>query len=615
MLKPIVRHLSVPALILSVIGILGTGPGVSAGTPGKIAHFHLTGALTERPQPDPLGLASGKTASLKGLLERLAKARKDQSVRAVVLTMEGMSIGTAQIEELRTALAKFNAVDKRVFVHIDGLSMSSLALLSSASDLSLVPTADVWLTGLYAESPYVKGLLDKLGLDSDMIHMGAYKAASEITTRTGPSPEAADNMNWLLDGLYDGLVGMIAESRDLSNEQVVRLVDQGHFSAEQAKAAGLVDNVEYRDEFLRRIKKIYGQDVVFDNRFGDDHGLDVDLSNPFAFFSVFTDLLSPDKKSTRDSIAIIYVEGTIQTGFEQPSPFGGSSGAFSGDIRQALEQAADDNSVKAVVLRVSSPGGSALASEVIWRATQRVRDKKPLIVSMGNVAASGGYYASCGADMIFADATTITSSIGVVGGKIITTGLWDKIGVNWVPYKRGKNADIMSTSGRFTDDQRQRITDWMHSIYGVFKSRVVDGRGSKLQKPIDDIAGGRVFTGKQGLELGLVDKIGGLADAVDYAARKASISDYELRVIPKPKSILDTIMGELTGKGEKSSDISVQSKPRLFGRNVSALGSILPMLERLDPIRTRITLQAIDRLELIHNEGVVAMMPFDFVIR
>ncbi len=615
MSKPIVRHLTVPALILSVVGILGTGPGVAADTSGKIAHFHLAGTLTERPQPDPFGLAAGRTESLKGLLERLAKARKDQSVKAVVLTMEGMPIGTAQIEELRAALAKFKAVDKRVFVHIDGLNMGSLALLSSASDLSLVPTADVWLTGLYAESPYLKGLLDKLGLAADMIHMGAYKAASEITTRTGPSPEAAENMNWLLDGLYDGFVGMIAESRDLGDGQVRRLIDQGHFSAEEAKAAGLVDNVEYRDEFLRRIKKIYGRDVTFDNRFGDDHGVDVDLSNPFAFFSVFTELLSPTKKSTRDSIAIIYVDGTIQTGFEQPSPFGGSSGAFSGDIRKALEKAADDSSIKAVVLRVSSPGGSALASEIIWRATQLVREKKPLIVSMGNVAASGGYYVSCGADMIFADATTITSSIGVVGGKIITTGLWDKIGVNWVPYKRGKNADIMSTSGRFTDEQRQRITDWMRDIYEVFKSRVVKGRGGKLQKPIDDIAAGRVFTGKQGLELGLVDKIGGLADAVDYAARRASISDYELRVIPEPKNILDTLLGELTGEGGKSSDISVQTKPRLFGRNVSALGVILPILERLDPSRTKITLQAIDRLELVHNEGVVTMMPFDFIIR
>src|SRR5581483_1678878 len=209
--------------------------------------------------------------------------------------------------------------------------------------------------------------------------------------------------------------------------------------------------------------------------------------------------------------------------------------------------ASRDDSIKAVVLRIDSPGGSATASEIILDATQRLKAKKPLVVSMGNVAGSGGYYVACGSDTIFADDSTITGSIGVVGGKFATTEMWKKIGVTWKPYQRGKNASMLSSAATFTPEQREKMQTWMNDIYGVFKGHVTAIRGSRLKKPIDDIAGGRVYTGKQALDLGLVDKLGTLQDAVAYAADQAKLTDYDLRTVPEPKNLLQQLVEQSAG--------------------------------------------------------------------
>ncbi|MEE9296659.1 MAG: signal peptide peptidase SppA [Phycisphaerae bacterium] len=604
------------AVMLAFLPAPFAASGQVTEEPKKVAHFHLTGVVTETPQEDPFGFMSGQMTSLKDLLRRLSEARMDPSIRGVVVTMSNLSMGLAQVEELRNELDRFKAVDKRVFVHVDSLTMGSYALLSSASDLSVVPTADLWLHGLYAEGLYAKNLLEKLGCQADIVHIGDYKSAGEILTRTGPSEEARANIDWLLDGLYAGMVDMIADGRDMSPDQVRRLIDDGPYTAERALKAGLIDSVMYRDEFVENVKKIFGESVTIDNRYAEKSGLDIDISNPFAMFSIIGELLGGGKKKAgRDSIGIVYVEGVIVPGYAEPSPFGGSSGAYSGNIREALIHAAEDDSVKAVVLRVDSPGGSALASEIIWHATQKVRAKKPIIVSMGNVAGSGGYYVSCGADAIFADETTITASIGVVGGKIITTGMWDKIGISWVPYQRGKNADLMNSLEPFDDEQRARITGWMDEIYGVFKEHVQRGRGDKLTKDLEELAGGRVFTGRQALDNGLVDKIGGLHDAIEFAARKASISDYEVRVIPESKSFLDMLFQEMTGKGDRPTDISVRMPLRLSGQFSPLFDTVLPLLNRLEPLRAKALMRGIQRIELLRKERVITMMPTEIIIR
>jgi protease-4 len=352
---------------------------------------------------------------------------------------------------------------------------------------------------------------------------------------------------WLLDGLYGGFVKRVADARGMTPEKVRDLIDKGPYNAEESLKLGLIDSVQHRQDFICDIKKRYGDESEFVTNYGDEDDMSMP-EDPFAMFSFFMKLFNPSPKVyTEPSVAIVYVEGSIQTGEAEPSPFsGGTDGAYSTTIRKALDKAAEDDTVKAVVLRVDSPGGSALASEIILDASRRVAAKKPLIVSMGNVAASGGYYVTCAASTIFADPNTITASIGVLGGKMVTTGMWDKFGINWHANERGKRAGMMSSSEPFNDDEREAIRKYMNVVYDVFKGHVTKARAGKLTKPLDEMAGGRVFTGSQALELGLVDKMGGLEESIKFAAQKAGLGDYDIRVIPEPPNIFDMFMDKST---------------------------------------------------------------------
>jgi len=577
-----------------------------------IAHFNLSGMVSESPVVDPFGLTAGQMTSLKTLVSRIDEAGDDSDVKAIVLTYDQMSLGLGQLEEIRSAIKRFKTAGKKVYVHAEGLYTGSYSLLCVADRLSVAPQSSLWLTGLYGESLYVKALLDKIGVEADYMHMGDYKAAAEMLTRTSPSGPAEENINWLLDGMYETFVEMIAESRGKSIDEVKTLIDEGPYLADQALDKRLVDAIETREEFLARLKTDFGEQVDIDNRYGREKAKQIDLANPFSFFTILSEMFSPPKKPQKDAVAIIYVEGVILPGHSQPTLFGMTSAAFSGDIRKALEVAAKDETVKAVVMRINSPGGSAEASEVILNASRLVQLRKPLIVSMGDVAGSGGYYIACAADMIFADKITTTASIGVVGGKLVTTAMWNKLGVNWVGYKRGDNSDLLNSSRRFDESQRKVLADYMEAVYEVFKGHVETGRSSQLRKPIDEIAGGRVYTGGQALELGLVDRIGGLKEAIDYAASKASIEDYEVRTIPRPKDFFTMLMGDLSGEGEAPSDLTTSDAATLMS-GIPSVKPIFDLLRKTEPQRAQALYQALQRIELIRAEGVIMMMPFDMV--
>ena len=595
---------------------------------GVITHFHLSGALTEQPMDDPFGLLGGQVTSLKDLLERLDKARKDSGVKAVILTFNGMEIGTAQTEELRTALMKFRTAGKPLLIHVGGQAVEvntrTFALLSAASSLSIEPLSDIWLTGLYGEALYLKTGMGKLGLGADFLQMGDYKSAAEMFTRTGPSEAAENNLNWLLDGLFETFVGMIAEARSLSPDKVRAIIDGGPYSARQALEAGLVDSVKYHDQFLADVRKEFGEKARIDNRYGEKKKPGIDLKSPFAFFTLLAQVTAPPKKPTRSAVGLVYVDGMILSGYAQPSPFGSSGLVFSGEIRNALEKAAADDTVKAVVMRVDSPGGSALGSEMILRALKQVRATKPVIVSMGNVAGSGGYYVSCAADTIFADEATITASIGVVGGKLVTSEMWDKLGVKWVAYKRGKRSNMLSSLSPFDEDQRKHLESWMEEIYGAFKQHVVHEREGKLRKSMEDIAGGRVFTGKQAKELGLVDEIGGLSDAIAYAAKKVNLDDYEVRIVPEPKNSIQRLLEEMSGTGKRSSDLSVRGgnappSAMTWGAmsrtTPGSVQTLLPILDMLDPVHVGAVRRSLRSMELLRTEGVLTVMPAEIIVR
>jgi protease-4 len=567
--------------------------------------FRLSGTLKESPAEDTFPFGSPTSVSLKELLERLKKAKDTPEVKAVVLLPEAESVGRAQVEELRQAMKQLRDAGKDIYTHADGLSMRDYVLVAGASRVSMSPTADLWLTGLYGESPYLRGLLDKLGVEPDFLTCGAYKSAAELFMREGPSPEAEKMQNWLLDGMYDAAIKSIAAGRGMTREKVRDLIDNGPYSAARAREAGLIDAVEHREAFEAMLKKKYGTSVVFNKKFGEKEHPKIDFSSFTGILKFYGELLrGPQKKKTgKDVIAVVYVEGPIVLGGRSDSPFGDEAAARSSVLRKALDDAARDNTVKAVVLRVNSPGGSATASEIILAATKRVKARKPFVVSMGDVAASGGYYVACASDTIFADESTITGSIGVVGGKFATNAMWNKVGVTFKAYQRGKNAGILSSAHTFTKEERARMQAWMDEIYGVFKGHVVAIRGKKLQKPIDELAGGRVYTGQQALELGLVDKIGGLRDAIDHVAAQAKLTEYDVRVLPEPKPFLERLMEEATGEQEDRPGLDTRAA------KASLVDLAMPYIRHLDPERVQLIRAALQRLQLLQQEGVILMMP------
>lgn len=617
------RWLSASMVRLSVLGLLavsaltnaawGQGEGQDAA-PLVVAHFHLSGMLSESPVADPLGLTAGELTSLKDLVRRMERASADSNVKAVILTFDGMQFGLGQLEEMRRSIEHLKTAGKKVYVHAEAMDTRTYALLCAGSRLSVAPQSSLWLTGIYAESIHVKDLLDKIGVQADYLHMGDYKSAAEMLTRTSPSPQARENLNWVLDGFYGSLVDMMAKSRGKTPQEIRDLIDHGPYIAEQAVQKGLIDAVEPREEFLAHVREEVGEPMKVDNHYGRKDRAAINFANPLAAFALLAEMFKAPAASQKDAVAVIYVEGPILPGYSRPSLFGAFNAAFSGDIRKALEKAGETDSIKAVVMRVDSPGGSAEASEVILNAAGRVRAKKPLIVSMGDVAGSGGYYVSCGADAIFADEATITASIGVVGGKLVTTDMWAKLGVNWVGYKRGANADLLSSAQPFSDSQRQAIQDYMQQVYETFKGHVVKGRGDKLRKSIDEIAGGRIYTGRQAMDLGLVDQIGGLQQAVEYAAAKASLADYEVRVIPEPKDFFTLLLDQYSGEGENPADVTLPAVTSPFVSHPT-LASLLDLLRRTEPRRAQALTQALQRIELLRRENVILMMPSDMVLQ
>jgi protease-4 len=575
-----------------------------------IAVFQLRGDISEEPADESLPLFGPPGPSLRDVVERMTKAAADPDVKAVVILADEASFGFAQMEELRAAMQKVRAAGKKVYAQSDSMMMGEYLLLCGASRLSMVSTADLWVTGFNSEAPYLHGLLTKLGIQGDFLHCGAYKSAAEVFMRDGPSPEAEQMENWLLDSIYSTSITLIATGRNVTEDLARKWIDGGPYSAEKAKAAGMIDAVENRAQFETMLKDEYGQDALFDKQYGSTKPPTLDLNNPFALMRTFAQLMGAQKPSEprKPGIGVVYVDGMIVLG-QSDAGLGSSAAADSTDIARALDEAARDDSIKAVVLRIDSPGGSAVASEVILQATQRVKDKKPLVVSMGNVAGSGGYYVACAADTVFADEGTLTASIGVVGGKFITTTMWNDIGVTWKSYQRGADAGLLSTDAPFSAEQRQRMQTWMDDIYAVFKGHVTAIRGNRLKKPIDDLAGGRVYTGAQALDLGLVDKIGTLSDAIVFAADQAKVAAYQVRTVPEPKNFLQRLMEQSSGGEDDPNHVSVAAQSSSRGGAVSLMKLAAPYLANLDPDHVRLIQSALRELQLMQKEGVILMMP------
>jgi protease-4 len=604
------RLTSTTALLLAVAWCATT----EARAEKSILRLVLDGPVMEKPNDAASLMALFKKSearTLHQLVKTIRQAANSGDIAGLVLVIEQPQINLPQIEELTRALKAFQAKGKKVYCYLDYAGNGAYALASAADHITLAENGQLDILGLHGELMYFKGLLDKIGVEADMMHCGAYKSALEPFTRTEPSPEAAENINWLLDGIYDRWLQLIAAGRRLSAEEVKKLIDAAPLTAQRALESKLIDEVSTYAAFKARLHKEFGKDVKVLKRVGEKSEFELDTSNPFALIPQIMEMFetAAEHKET-PALGLIYLEGPISTGKADDGPFGDAS-VGSTTARAAFEQARDDTNIKAVVVRVDSPGGSALASDIIWNAAVRCAAEKPVIVSMGRVAGSGGYYVALPGETIFAEATTITGSIGVVGGKIVWKGLFeDKLGITTTEFNRGAHAALMSANRKWNDTERTFMLDYMTSVYDQFKGRVAKSRGSKIKKDLESIAGGRVYTGAQALELGLIDKLGGLGDALDYAAGKGGLGrDYEVRQFPKPSGLEEflALLGKLTGKESEEDEYEIGMAPAVGGDPL--VRAVWPLVRDLAPPQLREVLRGLRNLLLLQQERVGCFMP------
>ena len=581
----------------------------SAMAAKKVLRLRLDGPLMEAPAGEmDLSALMGrqKARTLHQLLKTLEQAAEDDEIAGIALIIEQPQMSFAQLEEVTRGIKEFRKHGKKVHCYLDYAGNGTYALACAADHITLAEHSELAIVGLNASLSYYKGLLDKIGVEADILHCGAYKSAGEMFYRTEPSKEAAENIDWLLDGIFERWLELMAEGRGMTAKQVRTAVDEAPIPSEKALELKLVDEVSSFPAFKQMIHKKYGKDVEVLKKLKQDDELELDFDNPFAIFEMFGKFLEEVDEPAKPSLALIFIEGSIVTGTNEAGLFGGTS-AGSTTLRAAFEKAREDDNIKAVVVRVNSPGGSALASDIMWEAATRCAKEKPLIVSMGGVAGSGGYYVAIPGDVIFAEASTITGSIGVVGGKMIWKELMeDKLGITTTEFPRGKHSGLMSMNRPWTDEERNCIQGYMDSVYTQFKDRVMESRGSRIKGNLEDLAGGRVYTGRQALEHGLVDRIGGLTDAIDYTVKKAGLEeDYEVVVLPRPPEFADIFREMLGEEREDEFEITIGAG----GSSDPLLRLLLPLVDELAPDLARGILQDMHNLTILGRERVGCFMP------
>jgi len=391
------------------------------------------------------------------------------------------------------------------------------------------------------------------------------------------------------------MVTTIVKDRPISIAQAKEIIDTGLLTAKQAKELGLIDRIAYPETLRDELAKTYdAEPLVYVKNYGQKE-VDTDFSGPTGFFKLMQVMMGGDTSNRAKrgkKIAIVYAVGPIMSGTSESDLFGGQvMGATT--IIDALRDANEDDDVEAIVLRVDSPGGSAIASDLIWHETQII--KKPIVASMGDVAASGGYYISMGTDRILATPGTVTGSIGVVGGKMAMRGLFDKIGITTETIERGRNSGLFSSSGKFTESQRAVVKNMMEDMYQQFTAKAAEGRKMPVEE-LKKLAGGRVYTGRQAKELKLIDQLGTLDDAIVEAKKLAGIeadADIKIEVLPKPTNFLETLFG----------NVDAEKEVRLANG-----------LEQLSPEMMDVARRA-HRVRTIFKQPVTLMMPFELEIK
>ncbi len=556
------------------------------------AHIIIKGNYPEGPQMP--GLFGDVTESLAKAVQRLEKAAEDKSLSGVILHIKGTSIGWAKLNELRQAIFKVRKSDKKVYAWIES-GMTKDYLLASACDQIVMPeSASLILLGLQAEVSFYKNLFDWLDVKPDVLRVGEYKSAAEPYTRTEMSPAFREEMEAILDNYYGQILKMISKARGMSDDKVKLAIDSGPLMAAGAKELGLIDHLAYEDQLPSLVT---GGDKNKDVRIIKKYAkkrLDTDFSGIAGLIKLM-DLLAGIDSSQRigsgPRVAVIYATGAIMSGSSSQGGLFGAHVLGSDTFIKAVNKAAKDDQVKAIVVRVDSPGGSALASDLMWRALEE--SGKPLVVSMGDVAASGGYYISMGAERIFAEPGTLTGSIGVVGGKLAVKGLYNKIGITTSVISRGKNSGTFSPMTGFSESEKAAVTKLLYAVYKQFTEKAAAGRKMKYDQ-LEKLARGRVYTGSMALKIGLVDELGTLDQAIEYARKLGKIPDgekFEKMILPRPTSPFEQLFGTADTQSRQSAQLS-------------------QLLDLLSPELAQ-QLKKFDLINLLAREKALTIMPFD----
>jgi protease IV len=544
-------------------------PAIAAST---ILNLDLTQNLAKSPPGDALEqLLQENRLTLRDALDALQRAGSDPRIKGVIARIGSDEMGTATVQELREAVEAFRSKGKFAIADADafgefGPGNRSYYLATAFDEIWLQPLGEVGLTGLRVESPFFRGTLDLLGLVPRLDHRSEYKSAMNMLTDKQMQPPQREETEAIVHSIFGQMVRDIAAARRIGEPDLRTIIDGGPYLSADAEKLHLVDHVGYRDEAIAAARARAGGIAA--------------LLGPMAYLDRAG---RPNREGP--TIALIYGTGIIQRGRSNETPLSDSGVLGADSVAQAFRSALADPAVRAILFRIDSPGGSAVASETIWRETVRARQANiPVIVSMGDVAGSGGYYIAADADKIVAQPATLTGSIGVVAGKMLTSGLWDKIGVNWGTVQDGKNAGMFSSIEDYSPEGANRFKYFLDTVYAGFKDRVASGR--RLDKDaVEQIARGRVWTGEDAKARGLVDELGGYDVALRLARTAAHLnpdSPITLKQYPPERTAREELLARLLGREpEEGSQVSASGVGAELAQLVRTLRPALREIEAL----------------------------------
>ena len=555
--------------ILVVFSMVSSSESETQVRKNSVMMLDLNGTLTERSQENPLDFLMKedyKTYGLDDILSSIRKAKENEDIKGIYIQATSLGAGFASLEEIRDALKDFKESGKFIVAYGDTYTQNLYYLSSVADKVLLNPQGMLEWRGLAATPMFFKDLLEKIGVEMQIFKVGTYKSAVEPFISTEMSPANREQVNVYLSSIWGQITSSVAESRNLSVEALNKEADRMlmFYPAEESVKNGLVDTLIYKNDVRDYLKNMVG--------------IDKDDNMPVLGIQ---DMINVKKNVPRDKsgnvIAVYYAYGEIDGGSSASTDEGINSEKVIKDLRKLK----DDENVKAVVLRVNSPGGSAYGSEQIWYAVNELKKEKPVLVSMGDYAASGGYYIACNADTIVAEPTTLTGSIGIFGMMPNAKGLTEKLGVNFDVVKTNPYADFGNLTRPMNDGEKGLMQMYVNKGYELFLTRCSDGRGISMEE-LDKIAQGRVWTGSTAKELGLVDELGGLDKALEIAIAKAGVDAYTVMNYPKKEGFLESLMNTNPGNYIKARMLNGKMN------DVYRQFSIIENFDKIDRIQARV---------------------------